>query len=285
MAAGKVAEEAVEVVADEVIEVAEAARRITSRDMGLVFFGSCVGTIGGFAIGYFWAKSVLTTKYEALADSEIAEMKEHYNAKHRALDSEREKLDKLRTLDVKKEKETLDTVVEDLKYRTDGEGRVPYHQMNDEDSSAPEAVTNVTNIFNQPQPEVEAEWDYAEETKTRNADIPYVIHKDEYTESVDGYEQHTLTYFEGDDVLSNERDQVIEDQDGTIGLGNLSKFGKGSGDPNIVYIRNESMKVDIEIVHSDGKFATEVHGFQNDELQHSSMRRRSPRRSEYDTSD
>jgi len=94
--------------------------------------------------------------------------------------------------------------------------------------------------------------------------------------------QFTLTYFEGDDVLCKDDDTVIRDQDATVGLGNLSKFGHGSGDPNIVYVRNEELKVDLEIVHSDGKYAVDVAGFKEDELQHSSMRRRSPRRSEYD---
>lgn len=273
MAAGEVVEETIEAV-----DVVEVARALSSRDVGLLFGGVGIGVAFGFAGGYFLLKKKLELKYETLADTEIADMKEHYNAKIRALDS-------------RSEKKTLEEVTKDLGYTTDGEGRVPYHQVGSEpdkpmgEEEANGNVTNVTNVFNQPQPAVETEWDYSEEAKNRGSNIPYVIHKDEYTESVAGYEQHTLTYFEGDDVLSNEQDTVIEDQDETIGLGNLSKFGHGSGDPHIVYIRNESMKVDIEVVHSDGKFATEVHGFQDDDLQHSSMRRRSPRRSDYDSSD
>lgn len=281
MAAGEVVADAAEIVSEESAQVAEAARALSSRDTGFLFGGVGIGFALGFAGGYLLLKKKLELKYESLADEEIAGMKEHYNAKVRALDSEKEKLDRLRTVDTAKEKTTLDGVVDDLEYRSEGnDGHVPYHQVGSEPDKP------VTNVFNQPEPDVEMpDWDYSEEVKSRSEDSPYVIHKDEYTEGKEGYEQHTLTYFEGDDVLGDERDRVIEDQDETIGVANLSKFGHGSGDPNIVYIRNEEMKVDIEVVHSDGKFATEVHGFQDDELQHSSMRRRSPRRSDYDSSD
>jgi hypothetical protein len=81
-----------------------------------------------------------------------------------------------------------------------------------------------------------------------------------------------------------QKDEVIDEQDELIGLANLSRFGHGSGDPNIVYVRNEEKKLDIEIVHSDRKYAVEVHGFADDEIRHSSMKRRSPRRSDDDNS-
>ena len=148
-------------------------------------------------------------------------------------------------------------------------------------TSSPDVVQNV--FVNNGKVDIEEEWDYEVETAQRSEELPYVIHRDEYNnETPDGFDQYTLTYFEGDDVLCRDDDTVIEDQDSVVGLGNLTKFGHGSGDPNIVYVRNHELRVDLEVVHSDGKYATEVHGFQDDELQHSSMRRRSPRRSEYD---
>ena len=178
-------------------------------------------------------------------------MKEHYNAKAAAVEE--------------REKPPLTEVVKDLGYTPEEATPTPYHRV----GSEPEKQ----NVFDLPQPEIEEDVDVYQ--MERDPEVPYVIHKEEFNSTPEGYERHTLTFFEGDDVLSDERDKVIEDQDETIGLGNLSRFGVGSGDPNIVYVRNEKLKVDIEIVHSDGTYATEVHGFQPDELQHSSMRRRS----------
>lgn len=289
-----VAADAAEAVAEESTQVAEAMREWSGRDVGLgVFFGLGVGVTAGVFSAYFLMSKRLQTKYEAIADEEIAGMKAHYDSKIRALDN-------------REEKKTLDQVAQELKYATDGKdggGRVPYHLVGSEpdksqalredmeQEAADEADPNVVvNIFNNnvedPEIEMEEGWNYEEEVKTRTMEVPYVIHRDEHHEGPPGneeYEKYTLTYFEGDDVLCKEDDSVITDQDEVVGLGNLSRFGHGSGDPDIVYIRNDKLKVDLEVVHSDGKYAMQVQGFQEDELQHSSsMKRRLPRRSEYD---
>lgn len=279
MAAGsEVVAEAAELVSEESAELAEVARAFSSRDGSFLFVGLGIGVTAGAAGAYLLLRKKLELKYEAIADSEISAMREHYAAKRVSDLAQQEKA------------MPLSEAVEKLGYKpsenSETPGKVPYHQMG-EDAEQPDVGT-VTSIFNQPQPdpdEVMPEWNTEEEMELRSPDVPYVIHKDEYTQGIPDHEQHTLTFFEGDDVLSDERDRIIEDQDKTIGLANLSKFGHGSGDPNIVYIRNEELKVDIEIVHSDGKYGTEVAGFQDDELQHSSMKRRSPRRSDHDSGD
>ena len=75
------------------------------------------------------------------------------------------------------------------------------------------------------------------------------------------FNQVTLTYFEGDEVLSDERDQTVDDVDGLAGEDNLQRFGHGSGDPNVLYIRNEHISLDMEILRSKGKYTHEVLGF------------------------
>ena len=45
-----------------------------------------------------------------------------------------------------------------------------------------------------------------------------------------------------------------------VGLVNLGKFGHGSGDPNVVYVRNVELEMEIEIIHSDGKFSEQSRG-------------------------
>jgi hypothetical protein len=88
-------------------------------------------------------------------------------------------------------------------------------------------------------------------------------------ESEPGYQQVTITFFEGDDVLSDERDQVIEDIEETVGVENLKQFGHGSKDPKIVYIRNDRLELDFEVVQSQNKYVEEVLGF----VQHSDQRK------------
>jgi hypothetical protein len=93
------------------------------------------------------------------------------------------------------------------------------------------------------------------------------------------YEKATVTYFSHDDVLADERDARIDGIDEQFGLENLERFGHGSEDPNIVYIRNDKLQIDFEVVKSDGSFTAEVLGIDEDsaDLQHSAVRMR-PRR-------
>ena len=279
-AVGEVAD-VVEAVGEETLEVAETVRRITGRDMGFAFFGSCVGTIGGLAIGAWWMKQRMTLKMDEIVLAETEELRTYYRQKVQALE-ERE------------EKKPLAEVVEDLEYAPKEAGHIAYHKVGstpdktidlDLDSTQ-EPVQETQNIFSNPHPDIETPaWDYAREIKARADKDIFIVHRDEYMENAWQFDQITLTYFEGDDVLSNERDEIIKDQDETVGLENLAKFGHGSNDDNIVYICNKHRAVLIEVVHSNGRYATEVLGFSEDDLQHSSVRRRPSRRSRYDDSD
>jgi hypothetical protein len=281
MAAGReVAEEAIDAVADvaekvaeESAQVAEVTRRLNASHAGFLVGGIGIGLAVGFAGGYFLQKKVLQLKYEKIADKEIAAMKEHY-------------LRKTVAMEATAEKKTLNDVSKDLGYATEGDGKVPYYKVGSEPDKAKEESRSVFAVPDTPEEViVDPKWDYAVENRSRDPQVPYTIHRDEFKQGVEGHERWTLTYFEGDDVLCNAKDEVIDEQDEFIGLGNLSRFGDGSGDPNIVYVRNEEKKLDIEIVHSDRKYAVEVHGFADDEIRHSSMKRRSPRRSENEVSD
>jgi hypothetical protein len=99
---------------------------------------------------------------------------------------------------------------------------------------------------------------------------PYVISWDEFASAVLEYDQDTLTYFEKDDILVDGRDDAVNDVDGTVGLANLERFGDQSKDNNIVYVRNDKLGLDFEIVRSKGSYAKEVLGF----IEHSEPRGR-----------
>jgi len=279
--AGEVVADAAEKVAEEATDVAAVSRTVDSRLVTAFLGGSALGLAAGIAGSWFVLSKKLKTKYEEIADEEIANMRIHYDKKLRALEN-------------REEKALIEDVSTDIQSRTEIDGgQTPYHTMykggegEDQPSGEGTVVQNVfvNNSNEDPEVAMQDAWNIEEELANRSPDVPYVVHRNEHEEGPENeeYDKYTLTYFEGDDTLCRDDDTVITDQDGVVGLGNLSRFGHGSGDPNIVYIRNEKLRVDIEVVHSDGKYATEVAGFPEDELQHSSMRRRSPRRSDFDS--
>lgn len=121
-------------------------------------------------------------------------------------------------------------------------------------------------------------WDYESERNNRSADKPYVIHVDEYVADELGYEsQSTLTWYQADRILTDHRDVPIYDVAKTVGD---LQFGHGSLDPNIVYVRNEVLKSEYEVLRDPGSYEVTVLGnavertYEQTDLKHS----RSPMR-------
>jgi hypothetical protein len=109
----------------------------------------------------------------------------------------------------------------------------------------------------------QSDFDFEKEIPLRTPDKPYVIEHDEFYES--DRQTITLTWFEGDEVLADEKDEHIPNPDHVIGDENLQRFGYGSRDPHIVYVRNEAMDVDFEVVKNEGKYTEQVLGFMQHE--------------------
>jgi len=134
-------------------------------------------------------------------------------------------------------------------------------------------VLHIT-IFDGPEPDG---WDYETEVPLRDEDGVYVIHKDEFMSNLEDNDQSVLTYYEGDGILCDEEDVPIYGHEQMIGP---LLFGKGSGDPNVVYIRNAGIKSEWEIIRDRGFYQVEVMGAQiesqmaKDDLKHSKTPRK-----------
>jgi hypothetical protein len=121
------------------------------------------------------------------------------------------------------------------------------------------------------------DWDYEEEKKHRSEKAPYIIHRDEFFAEELDYTQSTLTYYAGDDILADEKGEVVYNYGQIVGE---LKFGHGSGDPNVLYVRNHERNGEYEIVADPGHYAVEVLGLQYEEeiaakdIKHSNSPRR-----------
>jgi hypothetical protein len=123
----------------------------------------------------------------------------------------------------------------------------------------------VINVF----PDEDDDWDYDEEVKTRSPDHPYIIHRDEYFSNEMDFNQNTLMYYEGDNILCDDKDVPIYNPEKIVGK---IIFGHGSRDPSICYVRNEQLMAEYEILIDHGFYTTEVLGTSPDppvsELKH-----------------
>ena len=90
---------------------------------------------------------------------------------------------------------------------------------------------------------------------------PYVIPLDSFIDEMIGYDKITLGYYEEDDVLVDDNEDMIDDVDYVIGHDALDRFGDGSEDDDVVYIRNERTGADYEVIRHHKSYQTEVLGF------------------------
>lgn len=222
------------------------------------FLVSAVSATGGF----FLAKKVLKEKYEAIADEEIAKAKEFYSA----LYNKPEPAELVEQFGSPVVAEPVGQAVDAL--RSYGHPGVTAPGEAEEG-----VVVNVTNVFTEA--EANDTWDLAEEMKNRSEQVPYIISNEEFLIGEKDYDQESMTYYEGDGVLADERDQMVPESDEKVGDGNLQRFGHGSKDKNMLYVRNDKMELDFEIALSEGEYAKEVMGFEHSDEPQRRRRRRS----------
>lgn len=79
----------------------------------------------------------------------------------------------------------------------------------------------------------------------------YVIPPEEFGE-LDNYAKISLTYY-ADKVLADENDEIVENVEQTVGVASLSRFGEYEDDS--VFVRNDILKADYEILQDLREFA------------------------------
>lgn len=244
-------------VAEQMIHVAEVSRALTPMQIGIGVGAVVAGlAIGGF-VGYRFAEKRLSTKFETLMQEETDKLRKHYVQKAAA----------------KSGKPDLGQAVEDFGYAPQEVSEIvpvtPSTIMRaavaPEEPTVTQVIIEELNVFDNGT-STDPEWDYSVEVKARDIRFPYVIHLDEWQENPQEFNQTNLVFYEGDEVLCDDDDKVVPDPDEAVGINNLDRFGDGSGDPDVVFIRNEVREIDYEIQRSKGMYAHEVHGFDPEQI-------------------
>lgn len=139
-----------------------------------------------------------------------------------------------------------------------------------EEEPLPDGPIEHVNVFER---SVNGEWNYEEQLAARVGEDIYVIHQDEFfNNEMEGYSQTTITYYAGDDILTDSADVPVYGHEGIIGE---LKFGFGSDDEDTFYVRNDRLKAEYEILRDPGRFSEIILGLEadaqqtRDELKHS----------------
>jgi hypothetical protein len=198
-----------------------------------------LASVAAFALGYFVAKVHLEQYYDDRAMEEINDSKEYFAAKYEQKVADHEEL-------LKGEKSPND-LRKDLEPVPMGAFSPREMAM---DAHVERALTSYqTGVL-------------PEQVTEEPVLSAYVISDEAFIIGEQNYEQITVTWYEGDQKLTGEGDRLLtaDDIERSVGHANLEKFGEESGNVNIVYLRNDALQMDFEVVRSTGKYSTEVLG-------------------------
>jgi hypothetical protein len=213
----------VEEVAENLEEMAEATRRINTNSVSFFIGGAVFGFAVGFYFGYKWNKEKIKAEAFQQSEEEISKIREDYQKKVIAATP----------------KPSVEEVIEEKGYTRPLRPPVP-GLVDPTPVSAPPVVTYDGGK------DKNRDWDFAAELASRVPGEPYVIHQDEFNNDENGYEKVVYTYYAEDDVMTDETERPLPHGDLIVGQNNL-RWGHGSDDIDVVFVRNDEYKRDMEI--------------------------------------
>ena len=190
----------------------------------------------GAAIGSFVTWKIVKTKYKRIADEEINSVKEVFARRYSEKMSKEKPNENTNQVSL-----TLDETEKNANIQDD---ITAYHELLDK---LKYANIDVDSLI-------------AKKGGSTVTDGPFVISPDEFGEDPN-YQTVSLTLYE-DGVLTDDYDDIVVDVDDLVGEDSLTHFGEYEDDS--VFVRNESMQTDFEILR-DLRTYRECHPDQGDE--------------------
>lgn len=123
-----------------------------------------------------------------------------------------------------------------------------------------QAPVEKKNVFEEAE---KAAWKNLLSSQDRDS-TTYLISVEEFMED-DNYDKITLTYFEEDDTLIEEKGETMVNIADTVGDANLVHFRKNPDSKDSLHVRNTQLGVDFEITLDERSYVRDFLGFPQDE--------------------
>lgn len=244
-----------EEVATNLEEVAEVTRKLNTVGLGYFAVGLGIGAAVGFYFGYKFNRAKIYAEVYAESREEVDQIRQVYL----------EKTLENAGVDKPSPKEVVERLGYSLHVEEEHSRPLPapvpitsHERLKMEIKDLPESPKDTSKSMHEG-------WNYELELKSRTPEAPYVIHQNEYNHSNAEYSKVVYTYYAIDDVVANSEDErPVPHADAVIGWGNL-KFGHGSDDADVVYVRNDPLEIDMQICRINQSFEEEVLGISRDD--------------------
>lgn len=262
MATGDLAGEVVEEVAVNLEEAAVAVRRIDAKAVGFLLLGVGIGCGIGFFIGYRYNREKLRAEAFKQSEEEVEKIREIYR-EGRLVETSKPPVEDIVV-------ERGYSVPGDIELTPEMQPRplpppVPLHEAPPRVEEEVEIVPPRVVRTEAAEKEKNEGWSYPYELSRRRPNVPFIIHQDEFFGDESNYPHVTYTYYAGDNVLADEDESVLHNRENLIGPEeHLERFGHGTDDFNVLYVRNTHLEMEIEIVRDSGSYEQEVQGLEDE---------------------
>ena len=242
------------------------------RQGALVLGGICVGA----GTTYLLVEKRIRKEYRELAEEEIESVKQAYKMLYKQGEfSTPESAAKALASTSKDEEKTPEQIgMEAVRKLIKTQGYSPEEEALNELRVVDEPVQPSKSDLTQVVRNVFTDASVIEPSATE----PYIISIEEYAEEFRNHEKVTVTYYEGDETLADENDEMIHDIESNVGLDNVTRFGQGgSQDENVVYVRNQRTGIDFEICRMTVGYSEHVLGLPPEDNQGAGFVKNRPR--------
>lgn len=185
--------------------------------------------VSGVTVGGFLGYKIIEKKYSEKLETEVNRRIDEY-----VINNKKEEKKHTETAEIKKE-----NAVDKINYNN-----VTKNYISSEDNEEKEE-TKEEYDGKEDEPEVN---DYISDDPRD----PYEITEEEYDDNSNEFEKESLYYYRGNYTLVDDSDNVVDTEDADILLG--SDWVNLMNNNGIVYIRNEKVKTDYEIVVNSGVY-------------------------------
>lgn len=221
------------------------------------------GAIGGAVGAYLYTKNkyenIINDEIDEAVEKEVASMKKIYDKRlelaHKA--NEREGEDANPNMENPEDKKKTPVKQESKEDKIVSMNKRKYNKIvtNYNKFSTPDDIEDDRSVVE------DADYIKGEQaTLQANSgkhDYPYVIDIRSFSEEMDHFDKVTIYYYEEDDTLADADESVMTDIDGTVGEA-LFYF---EDDVDTVYVRNERLSIDYEIILLRKSYAETVVGY------------------------
>lgn len=226
--------------------------------------------VGGLAIGgaagYFAAKYLIEDKALKETEKQVSEIKDYYEARLKSTEKAAELNELKRKYAENKIAERSDAPTDYTKHFTGGKpvdiqpnpvAKPEDYSEDDEwgDAKRPKGAPKKAKYDEKTEPYFEdpdGPIIYPTDTESE----PQLISEQSFTDDMYEFEKMTLFWFMGDNVVTDEEFQPIEDMS-LIGVEWQQHFGE-EDDPDVVHVRNRKIGCDYEIIRDKRSYATTI---------------------------